>query len=254
MPVNLKVVGTRLHGNSSILSDLGRLHKWIDKALNYSNIVLIAIDETHFNEIKHFKSVYGSSLKLLHVHPWISFTQPLNMLVERAMGIGATQLILQSIEVFVNEAQITQLESHLDKNTLVVGAKMNKEHAKHSGWQKLTGYSCPWNTLAIWDVRKLGITGFLSISSGNLDKILGGIEEVAVISLLQKLYPSKCMAKVINIGEIIWEHNLTGDHRQRLHENKMLSKVFRASAQLSFLGIPPGEVYVITEPEGEEND
>lgn len=253
MPVNLKVVGTRLHGNSSILSDLGRLHKWIDKALNYSNIVLIAIDETHFNEIKHFKNVYGSSLRILHVNPWISFTQPLNMLVEKAMGIRATQLILQSIEVFVTEDQIAQLESHLDKNTLVVGAKMTEKHAKHSGWQKLTGDSCPWNTLALWDVQKLGITGFLPLSSGHLDKIPGGVEEVAVISLLQKLYPDKCIAKVVNIGEIIWEHNITGDHRRKLHEKKMLSKAFRAAAQLSCLGIPPGEVYIITGEE-EEND
>jgi len=250
MQTNLKVVGTRLHGNSSVRS-LNRLQKWIDKALNYSDKVLIATDVTHFSKIKYIENAYGSNLKILHVDPWISFTQPLNMLVEKAMGIKATQLILQSIEVFVTEDQITQLESHLDKNTLVVGAKLTKTHAKHSGWQKLTGDSCPWNTLAIWDVQKLGITGFLPLSSGHLDKIPGGIEEVAVISLLQHLYPHKCMAKVIDIGEIIWEHNITCNHRRKLHDNKMLSKAFRASAQLDFLGIPPGEVYIIT---GEEND
>jgi hypothetical protein len=251
MQENLKVVGTRLHGNSSILSDLSRLQKWIDRALNYSSIVLIATDETHFNEIKHFKIIYGSSLRILYVEPWISFTQPLNMLVEKSMAIGATQLILQSIEVFVNEEQITQLESHLDKNTLVVGAKMTKNHAENSGWQKLTGDSCPWNTLALWDVQKLGITGFLPLSSGNLEEIPGGIEEVAVISLLQKLYPHRCIAKVVNIGEFIWEHNITCKHRWTHHEKKMLSKAYRASAQLSCLGIPPGEVHIIT---GDEHD
>ncbi|OQW92032.1 MAG: hypothetical protein BWK78_02875 [Thiotrichaceae bacterium IS1] len=250
MPMNLKVVGTRLHGNASI-RNLSRLQKWIDKALNYSDKVLIATDVTHFSRLKYIENVYGSALRILYVHPWISFTQPLNTLVETAMWIGATQLILQSIEVLVNEEQITQLGSYLDQNTLVVGAKMTAKHAKHSGWQKLTGDSCPWNTLALWDVQKLGITGFLPLSSGHLDKIPGGVEEVAVISLLQKLYPDKCIAKVVNIGEIIWEHNITGDHRRKLHEKKMLSKAFRAAAQLSFLGIPPGEVHIIT---GEEND
>ena len=143
--MNLKVVGTRLYGNSFVLNDFNRLQKWIDNALNYSDMVLIATDVVHFKQIKYFKKIYGSYLRILYVESWISFTQPLNMLVEKSMWLGATQLLLQSIEIFVNKAQVTKLESHLDKNTLVVGAKMSQDHAKHFGWQKLTGCSCPWN-------------------------------------------------------------------------------------------------------------
>jgi hypothetical protein len=42
----------------------------------------------------------------------------------------------------------------------------------------LTGATSPWNTLALWSVPKLAVTGFLGVADGLTDKTLAGIEEV----------------------------------------------------------------------------
>eukprot|EP00438_Fugacium_kawagutii_P024755 Skav213505 [mRNA] locus=scaffold3849:268322:291457:- [translate_table: standard] len=54
---------------------------------------------------------------------------------------------------------------HHDADTLVVGPAMDG-HRFRPGERILDGRTSPWNTLALWSVRKLALTGFLCIADG----------------------------------------------------------------------------------------
>jgi hypothetical protein len=167
------------------------------------------------------------------------------MLVEKALALGVNRILFQSIEVSITAKSINTLYQHLTPNTLVVGAKMHKEHGVISGIQKLEGWITPWNTLALWNLEKLAITGFLPLSGGNLHSLPGGVEEVSVITLLQKLYPHQMDAKIVEIEELHWEVEWRCENRTLYHAQKMASKNERAAAHIHFLGIDSGEVIVI---------
>mgnify|MGYP003968438389 FL=1 len=77
------------------------------------------------------------------------------MLVEKSLALGAKSILFQSIEVDITATSIDQLYHHLTSDTLVVGAKMHDDHAPLVGIQKLEGWITPWNTLALWDLKKL---------------------------------------------------------------------------------------------------
>jgi len=137
------------------------------------------------------------------------------------------------------------LQQHLDANTLVVGAKLHPKHGEKRGRQPLNGWNSPWNTLALWDLQKLGLTGFLTISSGNIDGIPGGVEEVVAISLLQHLKPGMMEAKLIELPTVHWDATWECALRTKYHESKMASKGERAFRQLQMLSIKDGKVTVL---------
>jgi hypothetical protein len=105
----------------------------------------------------------------------------------------------------------------------------------------LNGRTSPWNTLALWNVSKLALTGFLAVSEGlHDDPTMAGVEEVATISLLQKLFGAQCMkAKLMSIPSIQWD-TVSFAHdpaRQVWHEQKMQSKLQRAAQQVQLLAM-----------------
>jgi hypothetical protein len=109
----------------------------------------------------------------------------------------------------------------------------------------INGWTSPWNTLALWNIEKLGLTGFLSISSGNLTNIPGGIEEVVTISLLQKLQPRTMKAKLIKLASVHWNTDWSSQERSAYHQKKMASKDERSQIQLQQLGVASGEVIMV---------
>jgi len=188
---------------------------------------------------------FGKRVKLFHIHPWIGYTQPLNMIIEKALSVGATKLLFQSIEVTALPEDIKSLERHLDSNTLVVGAKLHEMHGHVNEKVELTGWTTPWNTLALWNLEKLGLTGFLTVSSGNLPGIPGGVEEVVTISLLQTLHPYSMDAKMVELKSVVWNTEWSCKEREAYHAAKMASKNERAEKQLRALGISPGFVMIV---------
>jgi hypothetical protein len=92
----------------------------------------------------------------------------------------------------------------------------------------------PWNTMCVWNLDKLSLTGFLAVSDQGK---AAGIEECVAIALLQKLFPN-AVAKMVHLPEISWEESFEGDaERQKWHEEKMKSKGERAAQQLNRLGL-----------------
>ncbi len=243
-----RAVATRLHtSNEAIPIDVEKIKCWCEDALGYCDLLVLVLDDRHYQKLKGLFEEFGNRVKLFHVHPWISYTQPLNMIVEKALVLGVTHLLFQSIEVTVSKEDVQKLADHMDENTLVIGAKLHEKHGRRQGMQLLNGWNAPWNTLALWNLQKLGLTGFLTISSGNIDGIPGGVEEVVAISLLQHLQPSKMTAKLITLDSVHWNASWECEYRTKYHESKMASKQERAMAQLEVLHIQDGVVFVCDE-------
>ncbi|MEA3383870.1 MAG: hypothetical protein U9Q20_04230 [Campylobacterota bacterium] len=242
----MRIVATRLHTtNEHVLVDSKKIYEWCNHVLKYCDKLIVVVDTKYLQAINNAKEDFQKKIEIFHIEPWISFTQPLNLLVEKALSLGAKELLFQSIEVEISLDDMETLESHLENDTLVVGAKLHNRHGHTNETCKIDGWSSPWNTLALWNIEKLGLTGFLSISSGNLENIPGGIEEVVTISLLQQLKVNQMKAKLINLSSVVWETSWDCEKREEYHENKMRSKDERAKKQLEKLGVKAGEVIII---------
>jgi len=242
----MRVVATRLHtSNEAVPIDPEQIKAWCQNVLSYSDLLIVVVDNRYFQRVGKMLMRFGNRVKLFHIHPWIGYTQPLNMIIEKALSVGATKLLFQSIEVTALPEDIKSLERHLDSNTLVVGAKLHEMHGHVNEKVELTGWTTPWNTLALWNLEKLGLTGFLTVSSGNLPGIPGGVEEVVTISLLQTLHPYSMDAKMVELKSVVWNTQWSCKEREAYHAAKMASKNERAEKQLRALGISPGFVTIV---------
>jgi len=245
----MRIVATRLHSTNEespiVVEDIA---KWCDHVLNYCDLLIVVVDRRYHQATKEILESYGEKIELFIIDPWISFTQPLNLLVEKALTHDAKELLFQSIELTISLDDMLRLEKHLLlKDTLVVGAKICEKHGPTETFTQLNGWTTPWNTLALWNLEKLALTGFLSISSGNLPNIPGGIEEVVTISLLQRLHPNNMKAKVIKLSSVKWNTEWSSEERSAYHQKKMESKDERSQIQLKRLNIEAGEVIYIKE-------
>ena len=136
--------------------------------------------------------------------------------------------------------------------TLVVGAAL-QGHQHHNTTDdnggagsevELTGRTTPWNTLALWNLPKLALTGFLLVSEGlhtdlNGNEVEAGVEEVCTIATLQKILPSNtAQAKLLSTPGVQWGQDFGDDEgRKEWHERKMMSKVTRAKRQLELMAL-----------------
>jgi len=244
----MRIVATRLHTtNEDTPIDTEKIDKWCKDVLNYCDLLIVVVDKRYYDTTHNILDSYGNRLKLFFIDPWISFTQPLNLLIEKALSLGAKELLFQSIELTISLNDMLILEKHLKKDTLVVGAKICEKHCPENLDYPtiINGWTTPWNTLALWNLEKLALTGFLSISSGNLTNIAGGIEEVVTISLLQKLQPKTMKAKVIKLPSVVWNIEWSSEERNDYHRKKMKSKDKRSQIQLKHLNIQAGKVSLI---------
>jgi hypothetical protein len=232
-----------------------------------------------------------SPIHVLPVQPWGQFVPALNALVHYAATVASPQpvqrqLLLVSLEATADVLLISQLRENLTPDTLVVGVELagHEFHCDerdlaagqvtnhpdssecgslHSASMHrppdpvpLTGLTSPWNTLALWDVSKLAITGFQMISEGLIPASglsiplasYAGIEEVVTIALLQQLFGGyqQARAKLLRITSspsAVWETNSFAQDPERAswHQEKMKSKQARAQVQLElFFGSQQG--------------
>lgn len=107
----------------------------------------------------------GLELKVLHVPMWGAFVPALNTLLGDAQRRGMNYVLYQSLEVNCEPLVLQRMLDHHTSDTLVVGPEL-EGHLWKQGEQPLNGRSSPWNTLALWNLRKLALTGFLSIAEG----------------------------------------------------------------------------------------
>ena len=111
--------------------------------------------------------------ELIPVSPWGNFVPALNALVSWGCStiLGKEGLIMfLSVETNVTPQSINKLCQYINlDDTLVVGAALRGHDHKHSSGSaeievELNGVTTPWNTLAVWNLKKLAITGFAMIA------------------------------------------------------------------------------------------
>lgn len=239
-----RVVGTRIHTNGgSIFPDLSQFSPWCQGVLEYADYVLIATDDQSFQLISELSAPFKQVCPI-RVSPWCGFAVPLNTIVAEATRLKGHVLLMQSFEVFVSLQSVETMHNHLCNDTLVVGARLTPEHGGTPGVKPIDGLTTPWNTLALWNLDKLSKTGFVEASSGVQGGMLGGMEEVSTISLLQHPFPDHAKAKVVTLPHVQWNVSWNDDQRSRYHRQKMITKRERAEMQLQHLQVPRGLVTV----------
>jgi len=187
---------------------------------------------------------FSQGIHIIQIEPWGKFTHALNVAVRFAVDNNFDVLQFMSLETKVSYQTLKTLLSYLHSNVTVVGASL-PGHRFNQGYNKIKGTTCPWNTLAIWDVNILGLTGFPLIGDG-LPNVPGGVEEVTTINLLQKINPNY-KAILISVPEVSWNIEFDDPKRKEWHETKMKSKNQRPQKHMELLGIDDGIVIHIKE-------
>ena len=183
------------------------------------------------------------------VTPWGKFVPALNALVSWAATTadGASYIMFASAETSVTPSSVQILIDAVDDDTLVAGCALpGHDYREDSGGGEevpLTGRTTPWNTCAVWNLRKLATTGFALVAEGlhvQEDGTQGpaGVEEASTIAILQRTMPrGEAVAKLVRVPGVTWEVDWDDEERRRWHEGKMRSKVERAAVHLKTLGL-----------------
>lgn len=241
------VIATRLHlGNASSAPSESKLQDILKNFERLGDLVedfipVIAVDATpkieKYDYVQAIRSLLPkkSKIEILPVTPWGKFVPALNALVLYATRIEeADKIMFVSAEVRVSIKTIETLCQHLDndENVIVAGAAMNGHlYAGKDMLVELNGRTTPWNTMAIWNLKKLSLTGFVPCSDLGFS---AGVEECAAIAILQKLFPSS-VAKLVQLDDVAWNEIFEDEERRKWHEQKMKSKVERPKQQLEKL-------------------
>jgi hypothetical protein len=249
-----------------------------DADADASNVVFDLVEAVHEICLTITDTAPTVTLHVLPVTPWGQFVPALNALISFAATTtcrgqvdgtmennnrAANCILFVSAETtMASRTALQSLLTHLDlETTLVVGARLPGHDYQHiitpgscRSVVKLNGRTTPWNTLAVWNLRQLALTGFIPVSEGFLTDAKKepsqGVEEVMAISLLQHIFgPTKAMAKLVQLatsndaasdtddasngGLLLWEEKFIDPQRQAWHDAKMKSKLERAARQVA---------------------
>ena len=117
---------------------------------------------------------------LLSVTPWGNFVPALNALISYACltpsadGSYANTILFISAETTLTRDSMIKLDQHMDvEDTLVVGAALpghdyvdtDIDDQGEGKAIELNGRTCPWNTLALWNLKKMNL-GFPLVADG----------------------------------------------------------------------------------------
>jgi len=250
---------SRVHGMSaSHLADPRDVISFIRACDSYASSIIICVgvgDELeHADYIKTLRKAIDSEsfretlqIVLLPVVPWGKFTPALNAAVVKVAERGDGFIAFQSLEFRISNSAVRLLQDYMmhDDSVLVIGPRMQGHEFQASSKAPrqnvvLRGRTCPWNTFAIWRTKYLALTGFPIVADG-MGGNMGGVEEVAAITLLQKINPT-LQAVLAGIKGLTWETNFTDPKRKQWHEEKMRSKDERPAKQLQWLNFQGGAV------------
>jgi hypothetical protein len=182
------VIATRLHlGNATSPPPQEKLNTIVAHFLAFcqrcnASHAAIAVDATPRVEGYDFVQAVQSAahdasfsmeephppIQVLPVTPWGRFVFALNALIRYAAVDCQAQFILfVSAETDASASSVSTLIRHADDDaTLVAGALLPGHDFHVNTTVKLTGRTTPWNTLAVWNVPKLALTGFPLVSDG----------------------------------------------------------------------------------------
>ncbi|MDO8265273.1 MAG: hypothetical protein Q7T34_02805 [Candidatus Parcubacteria bacterium] len=236
-------VGVRFWGEKK--EDISVIENFLDNALktNVEKIlVAINIDKDRTNAVEILIDEYPENrVNTFGVTPWGKFVLPCNALILKAAEEKATHLLTASTEVTLTQDIIDQLVSHMDNETLIVGAalpghKLSESNQETTLVLDATGVEFPWGTYALWNLRYLQTTGICAIGDAPFDPTKAGVEEMVTLTILQKKIFPGTKIKLVEIDGIQWNTDFTGERLEK-HIKKMESKAERPEAQFNFIGL-----------------
>jgi hypothetical protein len=249
-------IGTRIHlGNASAPPALEQLQKTVESFTNFCSSIhilethaYIAVDATpKFGGYDLVEMIQGllesSSIQVIPVTPWNKFTPALNAIVSKAAYDKCDYCLMVSAETRASQSSVQRLLDHHESDTLVVGAVLPGHDYHADSIQPLNGRTSPWNTLALWNVSKLALTGFSLVAEGlhipSPDNPAAvGVEEVSTIAVLQHILGiDQAKAKLVALPDVQWDQQFEDEERRKWHEAKMNSKLERAQRHLDLLGL-----------------
>jgi len=204
---------------------------------------LIATDSECFDLVSTHAAINHPDIVVICVSPWGKFTPALNVIVFYALENTFSSLLLISAEVSPTVFEKSALLESLVSDTLVVGKRLVGHSFSPGKSVRLSGVTTPWNTMAMWNLSKLGLVGFPLVAEGVLEGAEGGVEEVGAIAIVQKLLGEEmAKAKLLDFsnGRLAdgWDVSFNGDQeRQRYHNEKMESKAARPQTHLELLNL-----------------
>lgn len=237
-------IGTRFFGQTQ--HDLVQLVDWVSSVRNVTAaplFIAVAVNLDQLDSFNVLQEIFPhSDVHVIAVDVW-GYTTALNSIVLRTSQMGFDVLFAVSHEVHFEEEHLTHMFEHLNDDTLVVGLKL-PGHRFSKGSKRLDALTVPWNTCAVWDLKKLAKTGFLMCAEKfQQDDPEFGMEEVPAVSFLQEISgPENAQAKLLLVDGIKWGVDFSDPERLAKHKQKMQSKLKRGEAQLKCLKLDSGIV------------
>lgn len=246
------LVATRIHKAypSAKMVSIEKVMDFVESQATDVQAILICVgidDNSADKYLARLKTALADNQRVViqHVKPWGRFVHALNAAVLYAKINRFSVVQFTSLETRLSDRARHTLLEHLGDDVLVAGAVLpgHEYRPESKGALPLTGRSCPWNTAAVWDVSKLGVTGFPPIGEGNAD-VPGGVEEVSAITIRQLVDPVGSKAVLVAVPDMSWEtDNFESEERRHWHEQKMASKDERPRLQLEHAGLAAGSVW-----------
>lgn len=243
-------IATRFYGLAE--GDIERLSAWIEGALSVVEpehvYVAIRIEEDKSGAAEFLRKNY-TNINTFPVIPWGRVVQAPNALLLKAAEREEKYLLFTSTEYPATTSLVSCLCSHVDANTLVVGARLPQhdfkaEPGEHVLVERASGLQIPWNTCGLWSVEHLIHTGFVLMADSSHDPDNAGMEEMGTIAAQQILWPGMATAKLIASREGDVVKNTYGWNVQRYerYTHHLESKRARSAAQLERLSLPTPDV------------
>ena len=239
-------IATRFYGLAK--GDVERLSTWVNAALAIvpaENVYVAIHTEEDRSESLDFMRRKYPKVTAFSVTPWGKVVQAPNALLLKCAEKHVSHLLFASSEYPVTESLVSLLQSHLDAQTLVVGARLAEHDFKTPSKErvlveKASGLQIPWNTYALWSVVHLIHTGFVLTADSFNDADNAGMEEMGTIAAQQMLWPDKASAKLVTprAGDLILNTHGWTITRHKRYMHNLESKNSRSATQLKRLKLP----------------
>ena len=162
-PNTSTLIATRVHAANGTVRDpaqlTGPLVQFAHAALATGCRVAVAVDTACYALVHGAVAPLG--VHVLLVQPWGRFVPALNALVDLAADSRMESILFQSVELLPAIEQLKTLLSHLDEQTLVVGAAVTG-HQFSVGVHELSGTQLLFGVHAGWLLQ--GLRGSLKAS------------------------------------------------------------------------------------------
>lgn len=243
------ITATRFWATSQ--DDIGRLLAFLDCAGSYSQRIIVAINaelDTQETAVHLEQHPAHARTDVLQISPWGGVTHALNLILHQVLNrhASASYVLFQSVEAMAVDADVASLVSIMRqrRGSVLVAGHALPGHPMH-GWRgdavlrPLSADSTPWNTLAMWDAKMLGATGFPAAADVVSPP---GMEEVAAIAMQQRVFGNANRQAVVFCKQgVQWDTDFAGERKQK-HDHKMASKRKRANQILGIFGEGDGDV------------